>query len=225
MGLNHMNTNKCKIFTGGAPIHCGAFSEKDFQGCFIIAADSGCAQIERLCSHGITVHPDILLGDMDSYSREKALSAFPDAEFIKFPPEKDYTDTQLAVSIACDKGYKDIEIIGGTGNRADHYLANLSLMRKYASCGINLSINDGKNKISYQKSGNIVIDNDGKFKYFSLLPDGTELSDVYIDGAKYPLNGACIDRDMPITVSNEITADKCNIKVGNGSFFLILCSD
>lgn len=217
--------NKCKIFTGGAPIYCGAFSEDDFSGCFIIAADSGCAQIERLHDAGITLHPDILLGDMDSYSRDKASESFPCAEFIKFPPEKDYTDTQLAVSIACEKGYTDIEIIGGTGNRADHYLANLALLRNYANKGINLWINDGKNRISYCGCGDITIRKDSRFKYFSLLPDGTGLSDVYIVGAKYPLDGATIDRDMPITVSNEITSEICSIKVGKGSFFLMLCSD
>jgi len=220
-----MNMNKCKIFTGGAPIYCGAFSEEYFKESFVIAADSGCAQIERLLMEGIKISPDILLGDMDSYSKDKATDAFPNAVFMKFPPEKDYTDTQLALSIAREKGYTNIEIIGGTGNRADHYLANLALLRKCADEGTTLSINDGKNTISYKKGGEAVIKNDGRFKYFSLLPDGGDLHGVYIHGAKYPLENASISRDIPITVSNEIISDICKIKVTEGNYFLILCSD
>ena len=217
--------NKCIIFTGGSPIYCEAFGNEDFDDSFIIAADSGCSQAERLTLCGINVSVDILLGDMDSFDKTIALKRYPKAEFMSFPPEKDYTDTQLAVSVASEKGYKDIEIIGGTGNRADHYLANLALLRKYAHEGVKLSINDGKNKITYCKSGETVIVNDGRFKYFSLLPDGSGLSGVSIFGAKYPLENANIDRDIPITVSNEITSDICNIKVAEGDFFLILCSD
>lgn len=216
---------KCKIFTGGAPVFGASFVKEDFDGCLIIAADSGCTQIERLAQYGIAVLPDILLGDMDSFDKENALNAFPDARFFEFPPEKDYTDTQLALSVAVENGCTDIEIIGGTGNRADHYLANLALLRKCANDGIKLSINDGKNKIMYCKSGSVYTENDGRFKYFSILPDGGNLSGVYIKGAKYPLENADIDRDIPISVSNEITDKKCEISVGHGSFYFILCSD
>ncbi len=216
---------KCIIFTGGAPICCSAFSEEKFEDYFIIAADSGCAQLDMLNNSGFRIFPDILLGDMDSYNKENAVTKYPKAEFLSFPPEKDYTDTQLALSVAIEKGYTDIEIIGGTGNRADHYLANLALLRKYASLGKRVAINDGKNKISYCKDGKTSVENDGKFKYFSIIPDGTGLKGVSIKGAKYPLYNADIDRDIPITVSNEIADKKCEITAKSGSFFLILCSD
>lgn len=216
---------KCVIFTGGTPICSSGFSQELFTDCIIIAADSGCAQIDILNSAGISVSPDILLGDMDSYSREKAVSKYPRAEFMSFPPEKDYTDTQLALSVAIGKGCTDIIIIGGTGNRADHYLANLALLRKYACEGISLTINDGKNMITYRNSGNVTIVNDGRYKYFSLLPDGTALSGVTIKGARYTLDNAEVDRDLPITVSNEITEKRCEITVRKGSFFFIQCSD
>ena len=110
---------KCKIFTGGAPVFGASFVKEDFDGCLIIAADSGCTQIERLAQYGIAVLPDILLGDMDSFDKENALKAFPDARFFEFPPEKDYTDTQLALSVAVENGCTDIEIIGGTGSLPD----------------------------------------------------------------------------------------------------------
>ncbi len=216
---------KCVIFTGGVPIYGGGFFREQFEDCFVIAADSGCAQIDILNNSGIYVTPDILLGDMDSFDKNTALTKYPHAEFLSFPPEKDYTDTQLALSVAVQKGYDDITVIGGTGNRADHYLTNLALLRKYACEGVKLTIDDGKNRITYCNNGKVCAANDGKYKYFSVLPDCTELSGVTIKGAKYPLVNANVDRNLPITVSNEITEKKCEITVEKGNFFFILCSD
>ncbi|MBR3994425.1 MAG: thiamine diphosphokinase [Clostridia bacterium] len=216
---------KCIIFTGGADVFCDGFDKCDFDASYIIAADSGCAQIKRLCDKGFHILPNLLLGDMDSFDRKNAIGLFPNAEFMQYPKEKDYTDTQLAVDVAINKGYTDIEVVGGTGNRADHYLANLALLRRYSDKGIEISINDGKNKIFYCKCGKYTVENDSKFKYFSILPDGSDLLGVSITGAKYTLKNAVVDRDLPITVSNEITADICTINVEKGKFFFILCSD
>lgn len=215
----------CCIFVGGAPIHTEGFRQ-DFFGDvdLVIAADSGCAQLERLSSSGFSLSPDLILGDMDSFPKERALGLYPNAEFIPFPPEKDYTDTQLALDTALGMGARAVTVIGGTGNRADHYLANLALLRHYAKIGVRVRIFDGKNLVSYESEGETVIENGG-FRYFSLIPDGDSLSGVGIVGAKYPLRDAEVDRDLPITVSNEITEEKCIITVKKGRYFLILCSD
>ncbi len=220
-----MNNKKCIIFTGGTKIHAAAFDKTYFENKCIIAADSGCAQLEHLNSHGFGLVPDLLLGDMDSFGKEKASEKYPNVKFFGFPPEKDYTDTQLAVEIATDNGFTDIDIIGGTGGRADHFLANLALLRKYASNGIKLVICDGKNRIFYFRGGKIELPKSENYKYFSILPDGENLCDVSITGAKYELCDAEIDRDIPITVSNEITSEKCSIEIKKGHCFIMQCSD
>ena len=138
---------KCIIFTGGADIFCGGFNPSDFDASYIIAADSGCTQIKRLCDNVFHILPNLLLGDMDSFDKKKALELFPNTEFMQYPKEKDYTDTQLALKIAIDMGYTDIEIIGGTGGRCDHYLANLLLFKYCNDNGVSLTFCDGKNKI------------------------------------------------------------------------------
>lgn len=215
----------CYIFVGGAPIYTKGFGKDFFDGDnLIIAADSGCSQLERLRNDGFSVSPSIILGDMDSFPKENALSLYPSAEFIPFPTEKDYTDTQLALETALGLGATDITVIGGTGNRADHYLANLALLRLYSGGTVKTRIFDGKNLAEYRREGRTVIER-GSFKYFSLIPDGDSLSGVTIIGARYPLSDADVDRDLPITVSNEITDDTCEINVRRGSYFLILCSD
>lgn len=217
--------NKCIIFTGGTPVSAAGFEKSEFDDCFIIAADSGCAQLEILNNEGFRLLPDILLGDMDSFDKTTALENYPGARFLSFPPEKDYTDTQLALETAEKEGYNDIIIIGGTGNRADHYLANLALLRKCANEEIKLSICDGKNRIFYHCGGKLTLRDAKKYKYFSILPDGAPLLGVKISGAKYCLNNADVDRDMPITVSNEITSDICEIEILRGNAFIVQCSD
>lgn len=216
---------KCIIFTGGTPIYSLGFDKDEFKDCFIIVADSGTSQLERLNGDGFELSADVLLGDMDSFDKEKALKLLSSAEFLSFPPEKDYTDTQLALECAVSRGYKDILIVGGTGNRADHYLANLALLRKSAFDGIKLKISDGKNRITYCKNGKATIKKDRRFKYFSVIPDGEDLYGVTISGAKYPLWDARIKRDLPVSVSNEIIASECEITATKGCFFLIVCSD
>lgn len=216
---------KCIIFTGGVPITPSGFEVTQFNNSYIVAADSGCNQIELLNKNGIKIIPDLLLGDMDSFDKSLAIQKYSNTEFMNFPPEKDYTDTQLAYEIAKERGFNNITIVGGTGNRADHFLANLSLFRKSRKDSIELSQHDGKNIIRYCGSEKILLKADKRYKYFSIIPDGSNLFGVSVSGAKYPLNDAEIDEYFPITVSNEITENICEITVTKGNFFLILSSD
>lgn len=220
-----MEKSKCIIFTGGEKITPSGFVKSDFKDAYIIAADSGCSQVDILNNNGFGISVDLLLGDMDSYSREAAMDKFSDACFLPFPPEKDYTDTQLALKVAREKGFSDIEIIGGTGGRIDHTLSNLALLRKESSEGIFLSICDGKNLIFYSMGGSLEIEKSENYKYFSLIPDSEDLIGVTITGAKYTLCDATVGRDLPVTVSNEITSDVCEIDIKKGSCFVIFSRD
>lgn len=217
--------NKCFIFTGGDRITAESFDRSYFENTFCIVADSGILQIIELSKFGIEITPDLLLGDMDSFDKNEAKELFKKAEFIPFPPEKDYTDTQLALKIAIEKGYTDIEIIGGTGGRCDHYLSNLLLFKYCNENGVTLTICDGKNKIFYYDSNAITIKKDDNYKYISIIPFGSPLSGVSITGTKYELENADVSETLPITVSNEIVCDTCSISVKKGSFYIILSKD
>lgn len=217
--------NKCFIFTGGERIVPKNFNSNYFENSFLIAADSGVLQILELSKVGIEITPELILGDMDSFDRNTANKLFKSAEFIPFPPEKDYTDTQLALKIAIDMGYTDIEIIGGTGGRCDHYLSNLLLFKYCSENGIKLTVCDGKNKIFYCDDSAVDIIKDEKYKYLSIIPFGSPLLGVSIKGTKYELENADISDTMPVTISNEIVCDTCNISVNVGSFYIILSGD
>lgn len=61
-------------------------------------------------------------------------------EIIRLKPEKDDSDTQSAVNQMIRKGAKDILILGATGTRLDHVLANLGLLSMGKEQGVRIAI-------------------------------------------------------------------------------------
>ena len=51
-----------------------------------------------------------------------------DIEWTKLNPMKDDTDTEAAIRLAIEKGAQSITLLGATGSRIDHVLANIELL-------------------------------------------------------------------------------------------------
>jgi thiamine pyrophosphokinase len=92
---------------------------------FTIAADSGLDAAEKA-----GIKPDFIAGDMDSLEDPSRLSAYPPDKVIRHKPEKDHTDTELALFLAIENGCDEIWIIGGGGGRLDHLLGIRSLFER-----------------------------------------------------------------------------------------------
>lgn len=91
---------------------------------FIIAADKGSE-----CLYKYNIIPDLLLGDFDSAKKEILDNMkLKVKEVLEFQPEKDYTDTEIAVMEAIKRGAEKIYLFGATGTRMDHTLGNIGLM-------------------------------------------------------------------------------------------------
>jgi thiamine pyrophosphokinase len=89
----------------------------------VIAADRGA---EYCLAAGI--RPDLVVGDMDSVSPSVLRELSEAGTTLKrHAPEKDETDTRLALDEALAMGGRSIEILAGTGSRIDHSLANIHL--------------------------------------------------------------------------------------------------
>jgi len=73
--------------------------------------------------------PDAIVGDMDSLSEPMAES-FSDRLFTE--RSRDTNDLTKAVLWCNERGYTDLVIIGATGKREDHTIANISLLVEYA---------------------------------------------------------------------------------------------
>ena len=74
-------------------------------------------------------HPPHIVGDFDSASGEalEYLNSFRRFRSVNFNPVKDFTDTEIAMELAMEEGADRIYILGGTGTRLDHVVANIKL--------------------------------------------------------------------------------------------------
>ena len=177
-----------------------------------IAADGGYNTAEKL---GESI--DVLVGDLDSITGE-----IPEkVELIKVPAEKDFSDLQLAINVALEKGAGEIVIIGGLSGRLDHTLANLALLPTLAAMRVHAHINDGFNRVRYLSSSSTLIAR-SHYKYLSLIPISENLRGVSIEGCKYPLKNATLTKREPtLTISNEIEGNCALISVRKGECYVI----
>lgn len=206
---------KAFIYTGGS-ILAENVTEHPKGDDITIAADSGCINAKKL-----GVIPQTVLGDFDSM-REKDIPE--NAEILRVPAEKDFTDTQLAVDTALKKGANEIIIIGGLDGRLDHTLSNLGILEDLNAKNIHAVILDGKNRIRYINSTSTLIARSG-YRYLSLLSLSDKAKGVSVEGCKYPLKNATLERKFQYAVSNEIVGNCALISVRKGGIYVIESRD
>lgn len=171
----------------------------------------------RLRSAGIM--PDYVLGDLDSIDAQtKQYLESEGVEFIKFSPEKDFSDTHLCVEFLIEKGFDEIDIYGALGGRWDHSLANFGLMYHAHEKGVNLRLIDSNDKAFICSKGKYVSEKreDQHFSIFAVFEDAT----VSLSGVKYPLNEYNLRRGESIGLSNEYISD-CHVEIKKGSAIVI----
>lgn len=169
---------------------------------FWIGADRG---MEALAA--LSIVPDCLVGDFDS-ARPEILESYrknPGIEWLVFRPEKDETDTELAIRRALEEKPEEICVFGGTGTRLDHVLGTVHVMKKALDAGVFCELVDPFNRL-------YLIDRDWRFyqeelygPYLSFLPFGGPVHRVTLTGFRYPLREAELSYGSSLTVSNELS--------------------
>ena len=203
------------IYTGGA-VRAEYITEHPKADDLRIAADQGYHTAKAL---GERI--DLLLGDFDSIG---SVPRDEGVEIQQVPSEKDYTDTQLAVEIALERGAEDIVIIGGLSGRLDHTLSTLAILEDLYARGVYCTVTDGQNRARYMKSTSTLIAR-SPYKYLSLIAADEVVKGVDIEGCKYPLKKATLRRRNQFAVSNEITGNVAFISVKKGGVFIIESRD
>ena len=94
------------------------------RGRFKVAVDGGYLFFGR---SGLV--PDLLIGDFDSL--KKLPGKLPTkTRVVRFPSDKDKTDTELALDYCLDQGITQIDLVQPSLGDADHFLANLFLLTR-----------------------------------------------------------------------------------------------
>lgn len=210
---------KAIIIANGNYLDKEKFLELFDDGDYIICADGGLNY-----AHNMGIKPDLLLGDLDS-ANENYLKFYQDIEIMKYNPEKDYTDTELAIITAIKKGYTNICLVCATGTRLDHTGANIYLIEKYYNNNIRIDIIDNYNIISGITGIRTIYRSDVSFKNTSLIPITKEIHIEYLKGFKYTLSNRTVCRGSTLCISNEIIEEKAEINVSCGFALIILSND
>ncbi|KUO70067.1 MAG: hypothetical protein APF77_24655 [Clostridia bacterium BRH_c25] len=183
-----------------------------------------------ICADGGTRHainmgliPNVIIGDMDSsavryidYYRKKGV------EVVQYPPDKDKTDTHICVEFALAFS-REIILLGATGSRIDHMIANISLLKLGIERNIPISIMDNKNYIRMIKDSIILEGNKGD--YFSLIPFTDKVEGISTKGAHYELMDAVMELGDPYGVSNYFEEETVEISISKGYLLVIKAKD
>jgi len=208
------------VIVCGGRIDNYKYMQKYFKGAkLIIAADSGAHHCKNF-----HVTPDLLIGDLDSIrENDYAGLAAAGVEIVRFPEEKDYTDSELAVDIAVKKGCSRIILLGVIGTRIDHSLANLYLLRVLLDKGVEGIIADEHNEVRLINKSIVLEREEGV--NISLLPLQGDVTGITTNGLYYQLEDAILKVGASRGVSNKFSEDVAKVTVKEGYLLVIKARD
>ena len=208
---------------------------------FVIAADAG---YENLKAVGIV--PDLVVGDFDSMEVEgvkgvtgpvKDLDIFADAEKAEYihhlqrieldgvetrviDPIKNDPDMLACVRIGMERGFRSFHLIGGTGKRIDHSIANLQILGFLAQQGMHGYLYAEHQLVRAIRNESVCFPKEMQ-GYFSALSLSDECYGVTERGFKYIVTDVTLSNMMPTGLSNEFVGTEAEISVKDGTLLLI----
>ncbi|MBO1304867.1 thiamine diphosphokinase [Enterococcus sp. 669A] len=211
---------KILLVAGGEPKQWPEFEADNFD--YFVGIDRG-----NLYLLNAGIHPDLAVGDFDSLSSEERRLVFDSVgEISKSPAEKDDTDTQLALAKTFER-YPEAEvtIVGATGGRLDHLLANiwLGLEPRFQPFLQQFQLKDRTNTVSYLAAGNhkVLQETDMKYLGYCCL---TPIEGLTLKNVKYPLNNTDVLQPTSLA-SNEFLLSEAEISFDSGIIAVVQSRD
>lgn len=186
---------------------------------FVVCVDGGIANAKRL-----NIRPDYLIGDFDSVDEDTLERYRSEGVSIeRHLPEKDETDTELALQFLLSKGADSIVMLGCTGSRFDHTLANVYLLRELLKRQVEGVIVDPHNEIRMIDKRTVLTDKENQT--ISLLPVEERAEGITLEGFQYPLKDETLYQGLSRGISNKITASRAVIDLKKGLLLVIEARD
>jgi thiamine pyrophosphokinase len=174
------------------------------------------------------VKPSIAFGDFDSVSPEElAFIETHVSELRRFKPEKDETDMELALNWALGQKPERIQVFGATGGRLDHLFANVQLLIDplLKENNADIILIDSHNQLSVRGPGTYTIQKNTKEKYISFVPVTLTITNLTLEGFKYPLKNRHISIGSTLCISNELIDDYGTFSFSEGILLVIRSHD
>ena len=205
---------KALIITGGECPSSDNLKRLAETANIVIAADSGLDSAIQA-----DIQPDLVVGDFDSLDDLSSLDAIPPERILRYSPEKDDTDTEIALSAAWSKGADYLIVAGGGGGRLDHLLAVTSLFARRETPREWHTLHESIYFLEKGTSADFSVVSGATVSVFPAGGGGSE--GMSSTGLKWPLKGLRWEKGH-FGISNESTGEKIGISAGSSALLVVL---
>lgn len=193
---------------------------QEYKDAVLFAVDGGLTVV-----HEAGLVPAYLVGDFDTVEGCLVEQYAPQCKVLRHKPEKDATDTELAIDAAMEQGAEEIVLLGATGSRMDHTLANVHMLFHVMKQGGRACILDENNRMTLHETS-FTVRKDRLFgNYVSFLPFFGEAKGVCLSGLKYPLSGQTLTAGSSLGISNEAVSEQIEVSFTQGYLLMIEARD
>lgn len=158
---------------------------------------------------------DFISGDFDSHSGSDE-NVYQD-KFI-YTPDQDKTDFHKALEIIAEKGFKNIDVFGGSGGEQDHFLGNLTVAYSFKE-NLNIKFYDEFSEYFFVPKSFVL--NDVKNKLISLYPFPT-VENITTKGLNWALSNENLSITNRIGTRNFAIDDTVFIEYENGDLLVFI---
>ncbi|MBM4431840.1 MAG: thiamine diphosphokinase [Chloroflexi bacterium] len=179
---------------------------------WVIAADGGASVALKM-----GLHPRLVVGDLDSLpARLRSRLEKLGCSFVLYPARKDETDTELAIRYALAQGAEEIVLLGATGGRLDHTLANVFLLGLPALGHVRARIVAGGTQIWLLRGGQELELPGEPGDTVTLLPLGQDAVGITTTGLEWALQNDTLPFGPARGVSNVLVSSTARVALREG---------
>lgn len=188
----------------------------------VVSVDGGLKYTKEL-----GVMPNAIVGDFDTIHKEilDEYRKIPSILWDVHKPEKDETDTELAINTAIKLGCDDLVILGATGGRLDHEWSNVHLLKTCLDQNVDACLLDRQNKVFLIAPPGREFDQKNAFgKYISFIPMTSQVKGITLEGFKYLLKDKSfsIGLEAGRMISNEMAEEHAKLYFREG---ILICME
>ncbi|WP_223843688.1 thiamine diphosphokinase [Blattabacterium cuenoti] len=158
---------------------------------------------------------DSIIGDFDSFPKQLK---YPRNSNIYKVVEQENTDFDKALNILHQKGFKNVNVWGGSGKEQDHFLGNLSTALKYKN-KLSIIFYDKYHLYFFSKKKNTFFI--GKNKKVSLFPF-PKITGLKTIGLSYPVDNESFEIGKKIGIRNISCEKKIHINYEKGEMLIFI---
>jgi thiamine pyrophosphokinase len=205
------------IITGGKTVapsflqHLPAFD-------IVIAADSG---VDSALALGLMPH--MVVGDLDSISPAGlATVRNNDIEVMQSPTDKDFTDTELALRCAAERGSRNLFLLSPGGGRLDHAHGVTTALFHPDLDHLHIQAAVGEAHVYVLHGGDSVEFHQPRAQLAALHAMNGVARGVTTHGLRWNLHNDDLEPWVSRGVSNEVVDDVAHVSVNSGALMVLL---